>query len=498
MAIREIKLRYMFLPLIPIVLWIILVPLLRPVRIELEISEKVPLAAEARIRTRGRSTVSLLVKGKHEGDEIRADFDRSARSHNIAVLGLYPDHENRVSFTVTTLAGKQQTIERIIRTDPLPADYPQFRVKTHLPDKLAPGMLFLHLGAYDEEMNYTPYPSAIDAKGEVRWFYKGDNGHLLRRLSNGYLMIQEESAIVEIDMLGRPSGKSWEVPRGLHHDAVEMENGNFLALGSAEGSFDDEVVEIERTSGEVLALWDFREIVDPERPVMPANLNEKDWLHLNGVIHDSEDDSFIVSGRDQSALIKVDRKSGSLIWILGDHDKWPDRYKPFLLDPVGEGFLWSWGQHAPMLHPEDHSRILLFDNGNKRSYDKPLSPEENFSRIVEYRIDKEAGTVEQLWQYGMERGSELYAPFIGDADYLPGGNRLACFGGVTRDLDGNPMEIFNFEENKVNMMKIRAHIIELTNDTPAKIVQEVEIVHNDPGTYQGYRSYRAEKMSLYP
>jgi arylsulfate sulfotransferase len=151
-----------------------------------------------------------------------------------------------------------------------------------------------------------------------------------------------------------------------------------------------------------------------------------------------------------------------------------------------------------MQHPEDPNRILLFDNGNERSYDDPLLPVENYSRIVEYQIDPEAGTVRQIWQYGKERGSELFAPFIGDADYLPNGNRLACFGGITRDLEGRPMELFDFENDKVNMMKVSAHIIELTGETPARVVREVVLADDDASTYEGYRSYRAEKMSLYP
>ncbi len=278
-------------------------------------------------------------------------------------------------------------------------------------------------------MSYTPYPSAIDAAGEVRWLYAGDNGHLLRRLRNGNLMIQQENCIVEIDMLGRRAGRSWEVvPRDLHHDAVEMSDGSFLALSSAEDSFDDEVVMIDQASGTIVGRWDFRQILDPDRPVMPANLNPKDWLHMNGIVHDSGDGSVIVSGRDQSALVKVYLASGRIAWILGNHDKWKAQFEPYLLRPV----------------------------------------------------------------------SELFAPFIGDADYLPNGNRLACFGGITRDLEGRPMELFDFENDKVNMMKVSAHIIELTGETPARVVREVVLADDDASTYEGYRSYRAEKMSLYP
>lgn len=471
-----------------------------PVRIiSISAAEKVPLAAEAVIRSRRPSRVSLSIKGRNGAKDLKVSFDRKSRVHRIPVLGLYPDWKNSIEFSVTDDRGRVHSLTRSIRTEALPEEYPEILVRTPLPEKAAPGMLFLHLGHYDDRMSYTPYPSAIDEAGDVRWFYAGDNGHLLRRLENGNLIIQQEDSIVEIDMLGRPTGGRWDiVPRDLHHDAVELPNGNFLALSSAKGSVDDEVVMIDRASGIILSRWDFRKILDPARPVMPANLNKRDWLHLNGIIYDARDDSMIVSGRDQSALIKVDIASGRIDWILGNHEKWKERFRPFLLQPEGEPFEWPWGQHAPMLHPDDPSRILLFDNGNERSYDEPLLPEENYSRIVEYRIDPAAGKVRQIWQYGRERGSELFAPFIGDADYLSNGNRLACFGGITRNLEGQAMELFDFEKEKVNMMKISARIIELSDETPARVVREIILADNDASTYEGYRSYRAEKMSLYP
>ena len=478
----------------------------RPLSVSLELSDRAPLAAEAVIRTSDPSTVRVEVKepdgagahGTPETGPVSAVFDRPSRMHVIPVLGLYPGRENEVRFLVTTSRNVTYRIRKTLRTNPLPEWFPEFEVRTHATGSLAGGMLFLHLGGYDDEMNYYALPCAVDGSGTVRWRYDGDNGHLLRRLRNGNLIIQNEDSIVEIDMLGRPAGNSWRVPGVLHHDAVEMPNGNFLALTSAEGSYYDAVVEIDRRTGEVSGEWDFREILDPDRPVQPANLGEEDWLHLNAVVYDEEDDAIIVSGRDQSAVVKVDRASGELVWILGNHEKWSPEFRPFLLEPEGLPFLWPWGQHAPMLHPGDNSRLLLFDNGNKRSYDEPLPPEENFSRAVEYLIDEEEGTVRQLWQYGREHGSELYTPCIGDADYLREGNRLVCFGGITRDLRGRPVEIFDFEKGEVNEMKISARIFELTADSPARVLREVIIEDDDPDSYRGYRSYRAELIPLYP
>jgi hypothetical protein len=78
---------------------------------------------------------------------------------------------------------------------------------------------------------------------------------------------------------------------------------------------------------------------------------------------------------------------------------------------------------------------MLFDNGNRRAspFDgQPwVNPMDNFSRGVEFKIDEELMTVEEIWEYGENIPERLYSFFISDADWLPTtGNRLMTFGGT--------------------------------------------------------------------
>ncbi len=469
----------------------------QPVSISVDIAEKAPLSALARVETRSPSTVTLTLRGR-DGNDLETSFDRRARTHKLPVLGLYPDYRNRLEFRIKTADGTVYSRSRTVATDPLPDYYPEVQLQRKLPEKIAPGMIFMHLAHYDAEGNYHPLPSAVDRYGRVRWYYDGDIGHVLRRMENGNFLIQREDSLAEMDMLGRSTGRSITVDSGIHHDALVLPDGNFLVLTTAPDSFEDGVVEIDRESAKVVRSWDFREILDPERPPQPRNLQEGDWLHLNALTYDPAGDAIIVSGRDQSAVVKVDRQSGKLQWILGNHRHWKDAFTPYLLDPQGEPFEWTWGQHAPMLHPEDPQRILIYDNGNKRSYDQPLAPEENYSRAVEYRIDPDSMEVRQIWEYGRRYGSELYTPFIGDANYLPGGNRLVTFGGIARNLSGEPTELFDWEEEQVKDMKISVRIAEVTDEMPAREVMSLTFRDPDADSYRGYRCYRAVKQPLYP
>ncbi|MFP4011863.1 MAG: aryl-sulfate sulfotransferase [Spirochaetaceae bacterium] len=499
------------------------------VQVRVERADAAPLSALLTVEARRPVRVELHMSSPQRGSlELRADFDEYRRRHELPVLGLHPDAENRLRIVTVEEDGRTKTHERTVQTPPLPDRYPEVEVARARPDRESEGLFLLQLAAYDEEGDYHPLASAVDSHGNVRWLYTEDFGHLLSPLRNGKLMVQKDDDIVEIDWLGRRTGKRWTVPEGLHHDAVELADGNFLALSAAPGSFDDGMVEIDRDSGRVARSFDFREILDPRRPRQPINLEDADWLHLNGIDYDAAADAAVVSGRDQSAVVKVDLDSGEPVWILSSHTHWSEEFAPYLLEPTGEPFEWSWGQHAPELYrsatdavgpaagpaageseqmngedtaasglPSHVRRVLVYDNGNHRSYDDPLPPDENYSRAVEYEIDEAAGTVEQLWQYGKERGSELFTPFIGDADYLPNGNRLVVFGGISRDLDGRPQALFDLDAMEVNDMKISARVVEVTDGTPARRVVELGFEDPDPDTYAGYRIYQAEKIRFY-
>ena len=96
----------------------------------------------------------------------------------------------------------------------------------------------------------------------------------------------------------------------------------------------------------------------------------------------------------------------------------------------------------------------------------------NYSRAVVYHYDLEAGTVEQVWQYGKERGMELYSHYICDVDYLGEDHYLLDFGGARTGANmftGNPY----------------ARVIELYK---GEVISEFQVNTN---------CYRAERLSPY-
>ena len=158
-----------------------------------------------------------------------------------------------------------------------------------------------------------------------------------------------------------------------------------------------------------------------------------DWFHANAVTYDPTDDTIIVSGRTQGTVKLT--ANNEVVWILAPHREWGQAgngvdLNTLLLDPLdAQGqvisdlqvldgavnhpdFEWSWYQHAPLITPEGN--LMLLDNGDNRNY----LGNELYSRAVEYKIDETDMTIQQIWQYGKERGAETYSRIVSDVDYI--------------------------------------------------------------------------------
>lgn len=165
----------------------------------------------------------------------------------------------------------------------------------------------------------------------------------------------------------------------------------------------------------------------------------RNWAHVNSVDYDPSDDSIIISSRHQSAIVKIGRDK-KVKWILAAPVGWREGWKDKLLTPVNSkgaplacdgatcegGFDYTWTQHSAFRIDEKSNKdviyITAFDNGDGRGMDQPALVEMKYSRAVVYKIDQKARTVEQVWQYGKERGFAWYSPvtsctkYFGDKD----------------------------------------------------------------------------------
>jgi len=423
-----------------------------------------PLSARIGLKTSQPVTVSMRVTGKNGPDsDVIHKFTEPGSEMDIAVHGLYADHANEVILDFFDAAGDSlETKTYEIQTAALHIDLPEITIDKANLDQMAEGMTLVnYLGYTEEQLPVKPF--IFDAWGDIRWyldysespvlnklFY--DNG--LERLQNGNFYFAEgpdfggggSNTIYEIDLFGTTLN-TWEMPGyAFHHDVVEKPNGNFLVTVSklGEPTIEDYIIEIGRDSKTIVNTWDLNFSMDNTRIALTDNT--KDWIHVNAIAYDESDNTIIVSGRTQ-AMIKL-TNDNELVWIMGPHAEWGisgggkdlNQYRLQPLDgqnnPITDtavlsgtenhpDFEWNWYQHAPKLLP--NGNIILFDNGDNRNF----TGAEKYSRAVEYEIDKENMSVKQIWQYGKDRGDEMYSRIVSDVDYLTDTNHVLVSPGAS-------------------------------------------------------------------
>ncbi len=437
-----------------------------------------PLTALIIFETEEKVTPILTIKGKDTNTTYEQTFEEG-ENHYLPVLGLYAGTENEV---IIKIGEEEKTF--IIKTEELPEDF-------SLPEKVYSDKSKLSNELYFYTPSAQGYTSAYDINGDVRWYLTTKNTWKISRLENGNYLLGTEriinspyytTGLYEMDMLGKIYNE-YSLEGGYHHDFFELENGNILALSNdfANNTVEDYIVEIEKDTGKIVKEIDLKNILNTEDG-KSENWIDYDWFHANSIWYDDVNDSIILSGRHQDAVISVDYKSEELNWIIGDPTNWSEEYQKYFFTPIGDSqFEWQWSQHSAMTTPEGY--IMILDNGNNKSKieEEYVPATESYTRGVMYKIDTENMTIEQVWQYGKERGSSFYSPYVSDVDYIDENHYIVNSGGIVY-VDG---EVVNSPAGLANSDKLETQTVELLND---KIIFEMVLPTN---------TYKVEKSTLY-
>ena len=442
-----------------------------------------PLTALVLFDTEEEVSPTVTIVGKDDLSTYTHTFE-SNTTHQLPIYGLYADQENEVRIEYEE---NGKTIEKTlsIKTEALPDDF------------ILPTSVTAKKESLDNELYFfTPssqgYTCAYDVNGDVRWYLTTyalwDNA----RLENGHMLISTErpinspyymTGLYEIDLLGKIYVE-YSLPGGYHHDYDELPNGNLLVASddfeSDAGTVEDYIVELDRKTGDIVKSFDLKDIL-PMEDGKSENWIEYDWFHNNSVWYDEETNSITLSGRHQDAVINIDFDTKELNWIIGDPTNWSEEYQKYFFTPVGDDFEWQWSQHAAMITPEGY--VFIFDNGNNKSKieEEYVPAEESYSRGVMYKIDTENMTIEQVWEYGKERGSEFYSPYISDVDYLEENHYIVHSGGIVYVNGKNS----NQPAGISGADRLVSDTVELLND---EVIFEISLPTNN---------YRVEKLSLY-
>jgi arylsulfate sulfotransferase len=279
------------------------------------------------------------------------------------------------------------------------------------------------------------------------------------------------------------------MPGNYHHDQWEMEDGNILALTQdfTTDTVEDMIALLDRETGEVLRTWDFKEFL-PQDVAGSGSQDAHDWFHNNALWYDKTNNSITISGRHQDAVVNFDYDTSKLNWIIGDPEGWPkEMVDKYFFTPVGDvaNFDWQYEQHACVVCPDGD--IMCFDNGQYRAKvkEKYIPNHENFSRGVRYRIDTDKMEIEQVWQYGKERGQEFFSPYICNVEYYDEGHYLIHSGGISSEKGLASKGLGAFLDPADPDVDIRSITVEEKNGV---VMYEMEVEGN---------FYRAERLAPY-
>lgn len=443
-----------------------------------------PLTALILFETEEEVSPKITIEGKDKLTTIETEFAKNTK-HYLPIYGLYADYNNKVDISYTLSDGKKITKQVEIQTDKLPDDFV-------LPTSVKKDSSKLTNDLYFFTPSSKGYTCAYDVNGDVRWYLSNNAVWDNTRLKNGHMMVSTErlvnspyymTGLYEIDLLGHIYNE-YSLKGGYHHDYFELPNGNLLVasddFNNESGTVEDYIVELDRTTGNIIKTWDLKDVLNMEDG-KSENWSNYDWFHNNSVWYDEATNSITLSGRHQDAVINIDYTSGKLNWIIGDPTNWSSEYQKYFFTPVGEDFEWQWSQHAAMITPEGY--VFIFDNGNNKSKDssKYVDATNSYSRGVMYKIDTDKMTIEQVYEYGKERGSSFYSPYISDVDYLSKNHYIIHSGGIVYVDGKNSNQPAGFSSNTT----LKSDTVEVLNN---KVIFEIVLPTNN---------YRVEKLSLY-
>ena len=198
--------------------------------------------------------------------------------------------------------------------------------------------------------------------------------------------------------------------------------------GCVEGAtvFDGVVQEIDLATNQVLWEWHSLDHVPLSDSYLSLANPTLDYIHLNSVALDT-DGNVLLSARNTSALYKVDRQTGGLIWTFGGrHTSFPN-----LVGAPTPGPTPDFPHHLRTLGGGSYS---FFDNGSQRQ-------QRSRAHVVALNPATGTATITQ----SLEHDPPIFVGIQGNNQALPGGRRLVSWGnsGVATEYDASGNVIFD-------------------------------------------------------
>ena len=317
----------------------------------------------------------------------------------------------------------QKSYSTSLEADSLPDDLPLLQINSS--NNPADGKIFIANKPAKFGAPYENYLIIADNNGDIIKYKKFSTPESnFRVLPDGELMTSEngrhlilDTALTVIDTFMCGNGYTAD-----SHDFVLLPNGHALLFATdpqpmdlskiVEGGRPDAtvvgaVVQELDASKNVVFQWRTLDYIDVTASYFDLTQKNIPYGHANSIEADV-DGNILFSLRYLSAIVKINRETGDIMWILGGK---LNQFK-FINEHEENAPTYFSNQHNVSVLPDNH--ILMFDNGDDHS--------PSYSRAVEYKLNVEDSTATMVWEY--DHGKSIYTSSGGSAQRLSNGNTV--------------------------------------------------------------------------
>lgn len=368
--------------------------------------------------------------------ESRGYLAAGRNTASLPVFGLYAGGFNQVRLSLQFVDGSVRDID-LEMTTPAYTDpdnvYTQPTVVRKAASAIGLGFSYIFL------KSALSGPVIVDIDGAVRWVGPaGLNAYSSAFEADGFIVgatnvasfsrLRLDGLQADPVVLQAPSFTAF------HHNISPGKNGwlgEFDAVTAGVPNIESIIAEFD-AMGNVVGSWDFAEIIaaymrsqgdDPSAFVRPGI----DWFHMNAAVYDPRDDTFVVSSRE-NFVAKIARRTGELLWLLGDPTKYWHSF-PSLRGKalqLGAGGFYPVGQHAVSITRD--GLLMLFDNGlasTNQPAGVPIGESRTYSAVSAFAIDAANRSARPVWRF--EYGRSILSDICSSASETRSGAYLVSY-----------------------------------------------------------------------
>lgn len=342
--------------------------------------------------------------------------------HEFQVIGLIPDMENTITFTLeaedgtTTTASCKYKMGSLAGEEEVQLKQTAGQTDASSQISLPDSGLYVILGNDSDDVDFMYY---YDENGTIRGEVPliGYRSHRLVFENDRMYYSISETKIAAVNELGMVEQVYDLGNYQLHHDYVFDDDGNLLILATDTGkqTVEDCVLKLNPSTGEVSCILDLEDLLGDYKESLGMDQEEDlDWVHINTIQWMGED-SILLSSRETSTILKIQNLNTApeIAYMIGEESFWEGTgYENLLLtkDESNGSFSSAGGQHTVTYVtddslPDGQYYLYLFNNNLGYSESRP---DYDWSQIDQIATDLSSETTSYYYKYKVDENAGTY------------------------------------------------------------------------------------------